>query len=445
MPSIKTPLVTSTAMSWQHRGTHITRHRSSPRATDHPNAPFATQSKPDAQYGLSTLSSQQADENPSGCATATGARLPTWGLRVTGLAEALGSFYSGRRVLVTGHTGFKGSWLTLWLKKMGALTAGIALPQESKLSLFHAADLAGPEDQLVDIRELEPLRKAIAGFQPEIVLHLAAQAIVGTSYQDPVGTFDTNIMGTVNVLECVRTLPGIQAAVMVTSDKCYENVEQIWGYREHDPLGGSDPYSASKGGSEIVTVSYSRSFFQSEGTPNVASARAGNVVGGGDWSELRLVPDCIRAIRQDVPVVLRNPYSTRPWQHVLEPLAGYLFLAMRLVEEGKRFQGAWNFGPLVDNTSTVDRGARAILEAWGKGTVEHGPKEGFHEATLLQLDCTKARRHLGWKPVLDFDATMQKTTTWYKHQSETNDGPMKDFSIGQLEAYEQLLDQHVIV
>lgn len=364
---------------------------------------------------------------------------------MTGLADALTAFYRGRRVMVTGHTGFKGSWLTLWLRKMGATVGGFALPPTSPLSTFQAAALGASSDCFGDVRRLPPLAEAMNDFKPEIVFHLAAQAIVGTGYSDPVGTFDVNVMGTVNVLEAIRGQGSVAAGVMVTSDKCYENVEQIWGYREHDPLGGGDPYSASKGAAEIVTASYTRSFFGKEGSASIASARAGNVVGGGDWSDFRLIPDCVRSLRARAPIELRNPQSTRPWQFVLEPLAGYLLLGKRLCEEGKRFQGGWNFGPPVDNTSTVERGARAVIEAWGEGAIAQVPGAGWKESTLLRLDCTKARRHLGWHAVLDFAQTMRITTDWYKHQHTTGDGSMREFSLQQLADYEARINGAVTV
>jgi CDP-glucose 4,6-dehydratase len=364
---------------------------------------------------------------------------------VTGLADALASFYRNRKVLVTGHTGFKGSWLTLWLRKLGASTVGVSLPPTSPLATFSATGLESPGDRFVDIRDLAALKQVFEDTRPDLVFHLAAQAIVGTSYRDPMTTFATNIVGSGNILECVRTTPGIDAAVMITSDKCYENVEQIWGYREHDRLGGPDPYSASKAGAEIVISSFTRSFFSKPGTPNVASTRAGNVVGGGDWSEFRLIPDCVRSLRRQVPIQIRNPQATRPWQYVLEPLAGYLLLGKRLVESGKAFQGGWNFGPPVDNTNTVERGARAVVDTWGDGSIECVPSDAFHESMLLQLDCTKARRQLGWRPVLDFAETMRITTDWYKHQHGIRDAAMTEYSLDQIRRYEQRLNQEVLV
>jgi CDP-glucose 4,6-dehydratase len=362
-----------------------------------------------------------------------------------GLADALTSFYRGRRVLITGHTGFKGSWLVLWLRKMGASTVGVALPPASPLSLFCSAQLESPDDRLCDVRNLDALRAIFDETKPEIVFHLAAQAIVGLAYREPVETFDTNVMGSANVLECVRSQPGVAAAVMITPDKCYENVEQTRGYCEDDRLGGVDPYSASKAGAEIVVSSYTRSFFSGERTTHVASARAGNVVGGGDWSDFRLIPDCIRSLRAGRPIPLRSPAATRPWQFVLEPLAGYLLLGMRLVQEGKTVQGPWNFGPPVDNTKTVEVGAQAVIDAWGAGAIERAETTPFHESLLLQLDSTKARRRLGWRSVIDFDGTMALTTQWYKRQHETGDASMREFSLEQIGAFEARLNRDVVL
>ena len=362
-----------------------------------------------------------------------------------GLADALSAFYRGRRVLVTGHTGLKGSWLTLWLQKMGATTSGLALPPMSELSMFNASEMQSDDDSFCDVRDLKAVRAVFDATRPEIVFHLAAQAIVGDAFRDPITTFETNVLGTVNIMECVRSQPGIVAAVMVSSDKCYENVEQIWAYREHDRLGGLEPYGASKAGAEIAISAFSQCYFEKEGTPNVASARAGNVVGGGDWSEFRLIPDCIRSLRAKAAITLRNPQATRPWQFVLEPLAGYLLLGQRLFEEGKEFQGAWNFGPPVDKTYTVAQGAQEIVDAWGEGSIESQPPASFHESTLLQLDSTKAARYLGWRFVLGFSETMQLTAQWYKHQDLTGDASMREYSLRELDAYEERLNGEVAI
>ncbi len=364
---------------------------------------------------------------------------------MAGLAQALHRCFKGKRTLVTGHTGLKGSWLTLWLNRMGAQTLGIALARDSRLSSFSANGLEAQNSLFADIRDRAALDAAFDRFKPEIVFHLAAQALVGVGYQDPVTTFETNVVGTANVLECIRTRPGVVAAVLTSSDKCYENIGQIWGYRERDRLGGSDPYSASKACTELVVGAYCKSYFAADHPPFVASARAGNVIGGGDWSRFRLVPDCIRGLRERAPIRIRNPRSTRPWQFVLDTLGGYLLLAMRLIEDGQKFSGAWNFGPPVDNTNTVERGAREIISNWGYGELEFVPDALFAESASLQLDCTKARERLKWHTILDFSRSMASTTAWYKKQHDTNDGGMREFSHRQIEEFEILLNQAIQV
>lgn len=357
-----------------------------------------------------------------------------------GFSHALRDFYQHKRVLVTGQTGFKGSWLALWLGRLGAHVSGIALPPDSELGGFRANQMDGlVESEWVDVRDRDRLHSTVARMRPEIVFHLAAQAIVGRSYEDPAATFDTNVLGSVNVLECVRSIPGVQAAVMITSDKCYENVEQIWGYRESDRLGGDDPYSASKACAEVAIHSYRRSFLARDPAPRVASARAGNVIGGGDWSPFRLIPDCIRSLRQETAIQIRTPLATRPWQFVLEPLAGYLALAMHLTRD-REYAGAWNFGPAVDAGNTVERAVRAVARRWGGGEIEV-VSNTFHESMALQLDCTKAHHRLGWRTVLDVPGTMEWTTDWYKHQHTTGDGSMREFSYAQIDRFEQLLDR----
>jgi CDP-glucose 4,6-dehydratase len=358
-----------------------------------------------------------------------------------GLAAALQAFYRGRRVLVTGHTGFKGAWLVMWLRRLGAKTVGVALPPTSPLSIFGAAELASDDDRLCDVRDLAALRRVFSETRPDIVFHLAAQALVGVAHREPIPTFETNLMGTANILECIRLEPGVESAVLVSSDKCYENVEQVWGYREHDRLGGWEPYGASKAAAEILASAFTRTYFEADAPPRIATARSGNVVGGGDWSEFRLIPDCVRSLRSDLPIRLRSPQSTRPWQFVLEPLAGYLMLAKRLVEEGRAFQGPWNFGPPIDGTATVLDVAEALKSAWGGGRIEQAAPESFRESTLLQLDCTKARHHLGWRSLLDFHDTIAFTAQWYAHQHATGDGSMREYSLGQIDAYEQRLDR----
>lgn len=335
----------------------------------------------------------------------------------------LESVYRGRRVLVTGHTGFKGGWLSLWLDRLGAKVSGVALPPPTQPSLFEAIQLGGLVDHHdIDIRNAASLEAVMREAAPEIVFHLAAQPIVRRSYQEPLETLAINIMGTAHLLEAVRKTPSVQAVIIVTSDKCYENREWVWGYRENDPMGGSDPYSCSKGATELVTSAYRRSFFQ-DGSPGTATARiaavrAGNVIGGGDWAEDRLVPDIIRAAYRNEPVAIRNPAATRPWQHVLEPLGGYLLVAARLLQaDGARFAEGWNFGPSENGVVDVRRLAALIQGAWGEGAPRFtfGQTENQpHEANLLRLDIAKASSQLGWQPVLAVEDTVAWTVDWYR-------------------------------
>lgn len=324
--------------------------------------------------------------------------------------------FAGKRVLVTGHTGFKGAWLALWLTQLGAEVSGFALEPPSDPSVFDDARLAEllTAHRIGDIRDTEALSAFVAEVRPEVVLHLAAQPLVRDSYDDPVGTYATNVMGTVHLLEAVRACDSVRAVVSVTSDKCYENREWEYSYRENDAMGGFDPYSSSKGCAEIVTTAYRRSFFSAPGSARIASARAGNVVGGGDWARDRIVPDCIRALGRGEAVVLRNPDAVRPWQHVLEPLAGYLTLAASLLEDGAAV-GAWNFGPDPDGGVPVRDVVEKLLAAWGSGSWELDPAAASqpHEAKLLRLDSTKARTQLGWRPVWDIAETLSKTAAWY--------------------------------
>jgi CDP-glucose 4,6-dehydratase len=337
-------------------------------------------------------------------------------------------FWHGRRVLVTGHTGFKGAWLSLWLGQLGARVAGLALEPVSSPSLF---ELAGVESvvssRIADINDRAALDAAIEAFEPEIVFHLAAQALVRSSYVDPVTTFATNVGGVVSLLDAVRRAPSVQAVVVVTSDKCYDNREWVWGYRETDPLGGRDPYSASKGCAEIAAASMRASFFApyaAGGHPaRIATVRSGNVIGGGDWSQDRLVPDIVRSILGSPgEVVLRNPSAVRPWQHVLEPLAAYLLIAQRLVEQVPGVDDAWNIGPDAADNRAVRDVARALLAALGRGRVFEAPDpDGPHEARLLALDCAKTRIVLGWRPRLTFGQCMDWTAAWYGAWHEGRD------------------------
>lgn len=350
--------------------------------------------------------------------------------------------YAGRRVLLTGHTGFKGSWLALWLDHLGAEVRGIALEPETQPAMFTLAGLSGRCDsRIADINDARALDEAVGDFRPDLIIHMAAQAIVRDGYSDPVGTFTTNVVGTANVLEIARRSPWISGVIVVTSDKCYENNEWAWGYRECDPMGGADPYSASKGCTELVAQSYRRSFFADPKGPQLASVRAGNVFGGGDWAAFRLIPDIVRATVQNRETVIRNPNSVRPWQHVLEPLSGYLTIgAQMLTGAGADVAGAWNFGPDVDATLTVGALCDSFAQAWGTG----GPRFRFetpadqpHEAGLLRLDSTKARTRLGWRPQLSLDEALSMTAKWYRAKYEGCE--MQRLTIKQIVAYETKL------
>lgn len=348
------------------------------------------------------------------------------------------SFWHGRRTLLTGNTGFKGSWLSLWLLELGAKVAGYSLPPPTSPSLFAAAKLATDVDWLhADVRDLHHLRDALGKWEPEIVFHLAAQPLVRASYEQPVETFDTNVMGTVNVLEAARHQASVQVVIVVTSDKCYENREWLWPYREDDALGGHDPYSASKACAELVTASYRRSLLPDR-RPAVATVRAGNVVGGGDWARDRLVPDMVTALAAQQPATIRNPGSIRPWQHVTEPLAGYLLVAERLHRDPSAAEGAWNFGPNTESVQSVATVAEQLCRLWGEGAswvVSEG--KAPHEARMLTLDSSKARARLGWAPRLDKDEALSWTVDWYKAVSRGADA--REQTLGQLRRYQERL------
>jgi CDP-glucose 4,6-dehydratase len=332
--------------------------------------------------------------------------------------------YRNRRVLVTGHTGFKGAWLTRWLQELGADVTGLSLAPDTSPNLFSLLNLTKHiRHHEADIRDATSIRNIVAECRPEIVLHLAAQPLVRLSYREPKATWDTNVGGTVNLLEAIRSIGGVRACVVVTSDKCYENREQIWGYREGDAMGGHDPYSASKGATELAVTSWRRSFFHDSAGCQLASARAGNVIGGGDWSVDRIVVDFVKAITASQPLVLRNPNATRPWQHVLEPLSGYLDLASRLYQaDGHRFADGWNFGPADDSVVTVGELAKRLVAAWGQGHVDVAGNTGHpHEAGLLTLDCRKARTVLGWHGIWAVDETVNRTVSWYRSQHHGHD------------------------
>lgn len=351
--------------------------------------------------------------------------------------SARGDFWAGRKVLLTGHTGFKGAWAWLWLEMLGADVRGLALPPEGEPNLWTLAGKLGGEDSFGDIRDRSQVETVFAAFEPEVVIHMAAQALVHPSYREPVETFHTNVLGLVHVLEAARQAPSVRAVVNVTSDKCYENVEHLWAYRETEPMGGSDPYSASKGCAELVTTSYRRSFFNTVDGPQLASGRAGNVIGGGDWSADRLVPDCIRAFQAGSPVQIRNPLAVRPWQHVLEPVAGYLRLARALCEQGAAVAEGWNFGPPSEEAWPVADVADAVVRRWGEGAAwEQDPAAYPKEAMLLRVDATKARVRLGWRPRLSVDDAVAWTVDWYKQQEGGADA--RAITRAQIDAYMKL-------
>jgi CDP-glucose 4,6-dehydratase len=326
--------------------------------------------------------------------------------------------YAGKTVLVTGHTGFKGSWLCHWLKRLGARVVGFALPPPPPPNLFEPAKVAlGMTSIIGDVRDLSAVSAVVAEHRPDIVFHLAAEALVRKAYREPVETYATNVMGTIHVLEACRKSQSVRAIVIVTSDKCYENREWVWGYREDEPMGGFDPYSSSKACAELVTSAYRRSFFSDGAGAAVASARAGNVIGSGDWAEDRLVPDIIRGVAAGTPIVIRNPRSIRPWQHVLDPLSGYLQLAMKLWEAPREFAEAWNFGPAFDDPVPVIELAQRIIAVLEKGELEVlqlSPGGGPHEAHALKLDCSKARARLGFRPRLALTDALDWTARGYR-------------------------------
>lgn len=344
-------------------------------------------------------------------------------------------FWRGKRVFLTGHTGFKGGWLSLWLSSMGAIVKGYSLPPNTTPSLF---ETSGIEEIVVsefgDIRDLVSLSKSMTEFKPDVLFHMAAQPLVRLSYSEPVQTYMTNVMGTVNVLESARLCPNLKAIVSVTTDKCYENKEWVWGYREDEPMGGFDPYSSSKGCAELVTSAYRRSFFSNPGSAALASARAGNVIGGGDWALDRLIPDAIRAFESGEPVVIRNPLSTRPWQHVLEPLSGYLILAESLYTKGQEFAEAWNFGPEEKDCRSVDWILDNFVKIWGGNAsweLDKNPQP--HESKFLKLDCSKAKTLLKWEPKWGISEVLEKIKKWNMHFYSA--GNMKQYCLNEIESY----------
>ena len=342
--------------------------------------------------------------------------------------------YKGKRVLITGHTGFKGGWLVLWLKHLGAEICGYSLEPNTTPNLFNAAGISkGIKSVIGDILNKDTLNKTFLDFKPEIVFHLAAQPLVRLSYSEPVKTYETNVIGTLNVLEAARKTGTVRAFVNITTDKCYENKEVNRPYKEDDPFGGYDMYSSSKGCAEILSSSYRRSFLQ-DGGYALATVRAGNVIGGGDWALDRLVPDCVRAIEANKIIEIRNPNATRPWQHVLEPLSGYLLLGHLLFTEGKKYAEGFNFGPNSDSVLTVADVAAKVIKNYEKGEIKIHKKDNLHEANLLTLDITKAREVLHWVPSLTAEQAIALTVAWYKNFYEGKN--MEDFSVQQIKDYE---------
>ena len=362
------------------------------------------------------------------------------------MAAFADTFWRGKRVFLTGHTGFKGGWLALWLAKLGAEVRGYALEPATDPNLFTVARVGSALDDIRgDIRNAAALEPALRSFAPEVVFHLAAQPLVRASYDDPIGTYETNVIGTARVLDAIRRTPSVRAIVCVTTDKCYENKEWIWGYRESDPLGGYDPYSSSKACAEIVSAAYRQSYFPTaklaEHKVALATARAGNVIGGGDWSLDRLIPDLVRGFLAGEPVRIRRPQAIRPWQHVLEPLAGYIALAEHLLSDNAaHYAAAYNFGPYDEDAKPVGWIVEKMTGFWGDGASwVLDPDPGVHEAGYLKLDASKAHADLGWKPRLRLETALQWLVEWYRNWQSGAD--MHAFTLDQIKAYEALLSQ----
>ncbi len=352
------------------------------------------------------------------------------------------TFWKDKKVLITGHTGFKGSWLSLWLQGLGADVLGYALPPPTEPSLFKVANVADGMTSIIgDVRDLEHLQAVITEHRPEVIIHMAAQPLVRYSYENPIETYGTNVMGTANVLEAVRQSDSARVVVCITSDKCYDNKEWLWGYRENEPMGGHDPYSSSKGCAELVIAAYRNSYFSADEpecrTVALASARAGNVIGGGDWAQDRLVPDIMQAILANRPVIIRYPHAIRPWQHVLEPLSGYLSLAEMLWEQGPEFAQAWNLGPSDEDAKPVSWVAEKLTTLWGENArweLDAPQAQHPHEAAYLKLDCSKAKSLLKWSPKLDLPTTLEWIVEWYRgYQHNQN---MRHLTEAQIARYE---------
>ena len=356
------------------------------------------------------------------------------------MTDIFNQFYKGKRVLVTGHTGFKGSWLSIWLHEMGAEVVGVGLDPYSEKDNYVLSGIGKiiKADIRADIRDGQKMKDIFSKYQPEIVFHLAAQPLVRLSYEIPVETYETNVMGSINIMEAARVTDSVKVVVMITTDKCYENKEQIWGYRENEPMGGYDPYSSSKGAAEIAISCWRRSFFnpQDYGQKHhvsIASVRAGNVVGGGDWAKDRIVPDCIRALEADKSIEIRSPKAIRPWQHVLEPLSGYLLLATKMWENPTKYCEGWNFGPRIESITTVWDVATKLVGNYGKGELKDvSDANALHEANILMLDISKAKFQLGWEPRMNIEQCMRLVVDWYKNYIEGN---VYNLCVRQIELY----------
>lgn len=344
------------------------------------------------------------------------------------MVDIFNNFFQGKRVLVTGHTGFKGSWLSIWLHELGAEVIGVANEPFTERDNYVLSGIGKriKADIRADIRNGEKIKEIFKQYQPEIVFHLAAQPLVRLSYDIPVETYETNVMGTIHIMEAIRSTESVKVGIMITTDKCYENKEQIWGYRENEPMGGYDPYSSSKGCCEIAISSWRRSFFNPEQYEkhgkSLASVRAGNVIGGGDWALDRIIPDCIKALESNNPINIRSPYSIRPWQHVLEPLSGYMLLAMKMWESPTQYCEGWNFGPRMESVTSVWDVASLVIKNYGYGELHDlSDPNALHEAKLLMLDITKAQVKLGWKPRMNIEQCIELVVEWYKKYRETDD------------------------
>jgi CDP-glucose 4,6-dehydratase len=356
------------------------------------------------------------------------------------MEDPFDGIFDKKNVLITGHTGFKGSWLSLWLRKLGANVTGYSLSPPTEPNLFEILELKDEINSAIgDIRDSEKLNEVFQNSKPQFVFHLAAQSLVNDSYLEPKYTYETNVIGTLNVFEAVKKLDSVEVVINVTSDKCYKNKEWVWGYRETDSVGGDNPYSSSKGCSELLTYAYRKSYFSSNESKKVAlaSVRAGNVIGGGDWAKNRLIPDCIRALSEGEIIKIRNPEAVRPWQFVLEPLKGYLSLAAKMYVNREKFAEAWNFGPSEEDSVSVRRIVEKVLEYWGKGDYRTPSKDKstfFHESKFLKLDSSKAKKSLGWRPVLNIDKAIKLTIDWYKtYYNNTED--MKEYTKNQIKDY----------